>query len=168
MKKRLAAALALVLLVMLFVPAQAVECQYEITQAFVDYLDTQGVKYRWEGVDQDGDEHIRISFGGKNMDPIVTDWYFDNARGRVVVRSWNVIDYSISDYYYVSAALDEANGTYLFVKFYTDDTDNSVTAGYDMPVTGSQDAEQCYEILMRMINILDDVYPQLSKYDITD
>lgn len=166
MKKLVSFVIVLVLFVSI-VPLQslAVNCQYSTTQSFLDYLDMKNVRYTWQGLDSDDDEKIEVTYTGDNMETIRTVWYFDNNPVRVGVRVWNIINFSVKDYYYVLEAVNNVNADYRYIKFYVDTTDNTVTAKFDMPISATNAGELCYDILQRTINIVDDVYAELSEYD---
>ena len=166
MKKIISLAIVLVLIVTA-IPSQsfAADCRYATTQNFLNYLDNRGITYTLKGLDSDDDEVVTIEYTGNNKSSIETRWYFDNDPVRVEVKVWYVIKYSVKDYYYVLEAVNQINSDYRYVKFFADISDNSVTAQFDMPISANNAGEMCYDVLRRMINLIDDAYLSLRKYD---
>lgn len=166
--KKVAAILTAIILAITIIPAKsyAVTCQYPTTQAFVDSLDEEGIRYSWLGVDSDGDEHIRITYNGNNMPSIQTDWYFEKDPQRVSFYVWDIIHFENEDYYDVLDTVNTINKDYRYLCFYIRNKDNSVNANYCMPLIVNSTAALCSDVLHRFINILDDVYVDMQKYDI--
>ena len=156
-----------ILLVLTLVPAKsfAVTCQYPTTQAFVDSLDKEEIRYSWLGVDSDGDEHIRITYNGNNKPSIQTDWYFEKDPQRVSFYVWDIIRFRNEDYYDVLDTVNKINKDYRYLCFYINNNDNSVNANYCMPLIVNSTAALCSEVLHRFVSIVDDAYVDLQKYD---
>ena len=130
--KKIAALLLAILLVMAALPALAVDAQYATTQKYMDYLDANGYKYTYLGVNSDTqNEQVRISYNADNRESVRVNCVFNPDLNRCVLYSWDVIEYDAAMQDLVKVALDSLNGKYYFAKFYTDSSDNTVTAeGY--------------------------------------
>ena len=166
MKKIVAFSTAIILALMIIpTKSYAVTCQYQTTQAFVDSLDEEEIRYSWLGVDNDGDEHIRITYKGDNMPSIQTEWYFEKDPQRVSFYIWDIIFFENEDYYDVLDTVNKINKDYRYLCLFIDSRDNSVNASYCMPLVVNSTAALCSDVLHRFINILDDVYLDLQKYD---
>lgn len=145
-------------------PAHAATAQYKSTQAFVDAMSAEGYKYTLQGVDQDGDELVLTTFDTDNGS-IEIRFYFDQNCENTYIRVWNVIDYDYSDVREVCQALDTLNGEYKFVRFYTDDYDDSVTASLDLIYRNNDVGEICMEGLYYVVNIVEVALADLAPYN---
>ena len=146
MKKTRNIAVLLIALVLSFsvlcAPAYAVTAQYSSTQDFVDAMNEEGYKFTLKGVDQEGDELV------------ITN-----------IRVWNVIDYNQSDFMDVLVAVDKLNSDYNYVRFYTDDYDDSVTAALDLIYRDEDVDDICMEALYYVVNIVEEGLAALAPYD---
>ena len=165
MKKTIITLIAVILVAMLPMQALAATCQYATTQAFTDALDAQGIRYTWKGIDNDDDEQIDISYNGDYKSSIVTHWYFDKDPERIAVRVWNVITYDPDNFYYVLAAVNDANSAYRYCRTYVDTSDNTVTVAFDMPITLDSVPVSCVDMVETVVSIVDEVYNRIRQYD---
>lgn len=166
MRKRITILVALMLLISVF-PAsvKAGAAQYGITQSFLDYLDENGISYVYGGINDDGLEAVDILYKTSNYDPIETNWQFDDEFDRVAVRVYYIIHYQPENLLYVLDAVNKLNSSYRYFRFFTDETDNTVTMAYDMPLDEAASGELCADILARVVDVVDEAYNVLGKYD---
>lgn len=167
MKKRMIAILMVVVFALLSAaPAFAVPSavSYSSTRDFLEVLDSEGVHYTYEGIDSDDDEKVNVSYNITDTS-IAMRIFFDDSRESCHIRVWNLIDYRPEDEGRVIEALDDLNKTYKWIKFYSDKNDNSVTASMDVILRRYDVGEICSEAMHRVVNICDDAYPTLKKFD---
>ena len=164
--KKVCLALCLCALLLLSASAMAVTAQYRSTQNYMDYLDSQGIKYSYMGVQSStNDERVRVSYSGDYMDSIVINCFFDEDGDDCTMVFWNMIDYNAADESAVRAVCDALNKKWRFVRFFTDDSDNSVTVQMDVIFGSVSDAGPIGRIALRkIVNISDEAYPDLKAY----
>ena len=134
----------------------------QIAQIFQDYLDQKDVKYTYYAPEGERNEAMRISFSGKNKDSIVVTFFFDASGDSINVKSFSVAKVPAEKLMDCYVVLNELNAEYRWVKFYID-SDNEITVSGDAIVEPGSAADECMEILVRYINIVDEVYPRIMK-----
>jgi len=144
---------------------EAEGAQYRSTRAFIAAMESEGYSYTLGGVDEDGDELVTTEFEVEGGD-IQLYFYFNSNEENANVRVWNVIDYDVADWANVVQVLDGLNGDYKFVRFYTDDYDNSVTAALDLIYRDNDVGEICLEALYYVLGIVESALPLLAPYAI--
>lgn len=165
MKKIFAAVLAAVMLFSLCTTAFAVSATYTNTKAFIEQMDASNITYTVVGIDDDGDEKITIGNKSKSGDEYVIRCYFNKDNEQVNFRVWNIIDFKENDFGKVLRAVNGLNYKYKWTKLYVDESDNSVTCAMDIIVREGDDAgDIALEAVLRIANILDDVYEELGVY----
>lgn len=165
MKKFLVLALSVLLLVGSALPAYAVAPQYKSTQAFVATLDEKDISYTVVGVDPDEDEHVRVSNTDDNDFSYTINLYFDPNEENCSVRVWNIISYSDADYAKVLRTCNALNYKYKYIRFYADESDNTVTASIDLIYRDHDVGEIVLEAVVHMASILEKGRPDLLVYD---
>ena len=137
--------------------------QYRSTRAFIDALEAEDYSYDYEGIDDDGDELVIVGFNieGGSVD---LRFYFDENEENANVRAWNIIDYELVDWTNVVQVLDGLNGDYNYVRFYTDDYDNSVTAAIDLIFRENDVGAICLEAIYYMVTSVEEALPLLTPY----
>ena len=147
------------------VPSYAVQAQYATTQKFLDVLDENEMKYTWNGITDSGDEKVTFRWAGENSDDITALLYFDDDLDDVSLRVWNLVDFEEADYPLVLKVVNELNHRYRFVRFICDNSDWSVSLEADVPLhDGKESAEIAYDMLVYLVLIADEAYPDLLPY----
>ncbi len=167
-RKLFAVLLALCLVFSLSVPAFAVSAEYSTTKAFLKVMDREKNKYTVEGLDDDEDEKVSVSFTGDNKKDIDVIIFFDKDLDAVSMRSWYVISFEKADLDKVLSVVNQLNSDYKFVKFVVDESDYSVDAKIDCPLRDDRNAgEIAYDALYYVVNIVDEAYLELEEFDIS-
>lgn len=146
------------------VNADYTQAKYSSTMQFLKILDNYDIKYTWQGMDSDDNEIISI---GNNSDVVgnyTIKVFFDDSNENCSIRVWNLIDYKSAMSSSVYAAVNSINYAYKYVKFFADDSDNSVTASIDLIYRDSDIGEICLEALVDIVSIIDKAYPQLEPF----
>lgn len=135
--KKLIAAVLVLLLCLSSVTVLAVEAEYSVTQAFVDYLDEYNVHYQLTTEAAAGKEKLLFTVNDQTIGSYDMQMIFTPESGKVTFRVWNIGSFDdavLADAYRV---VNNLNANYLYVKFYIDENENTVTAEYDLMIAGS-------------------------------
>ena len=126
-------------------------------QIFLNYLDEKGVKYT------DQDEHrLSISVSGKNHKNIVIHVNFDKeGDGIVRLCSWEIANFK-DKFAAGIMACNEMNAQWRWVKFYIDE-DMDVMCEMDARIDEATCASECFELTLRVYDIIDKAYPTFMK-----
>jgi hypothetical protein len=134
----------------------------QAAQNFTSYLDSKGVRYDYHEATSERNEYVKITFGGKNAESVSTTFFFDSNGTSINVKSFSIAKIPSNKLMDMYVSLNELNAQYRWVKFYVD-SDNEVTVSGDVIVDPSNSGTECYEIMIRYISIIDDVYPNIMK-----
>lgn len=124
------------------------------------YFQSEDLKFE---IDGDDDEIIRINFNADNVESVRISLFFDKEDKNVAVRSFNICKVEESKKPRIYQALSKLNEDFRWVKFSVDESDNTVTASIDAVIRMDVAGEICYELVFRMVNIVDDAYPEIMK-----
>ena len=126
--------------------------------AFTSHMDQKGVRYSVES-----ENRVRISYSGDNADSIVVNAFFDkDGEGKVQFIVWHLGKFSESRLAAGMAACNALNAKWRWVKFYLD-SDNEGCADCDALLDESSAGEECMELLLRIVDIVDKAYPDLMR-----
>ena len=165
MMKRLAM-LALVLALLLGMTSSALavpeNVSYDTTKAFLEVLDSEDVKYTYEGIGDSG-EQVRVAF---NLDDgsCVIKFYFNEDNQHCSIRVWNLIDFDESDLSRMYKVCSRINSDYKYTTFYVDESDNSITVSMDLILLGDGAASICDEALYHVASICNEAMASLAPY----
>lgn len=126
---------------------------------FCKHMDDKGIKYRT--VDE---RCVRISYNGDNISSVVVHVIFDKDGGHTVTfRDWEICSFKDDSKYAKGLIVCNAmNAQYRWVKFYLDD-DRDVVAQCDAVVDEDTVGKECMELVLRLVNIVDEAYPNFMK-----
>lgn len=167
MKKLLALTLALVMIFALVgsTTASATAAQYSTTQEFLNLCDQRGTKYTYVGISQStNNEQVRLQWTGDNINSITVNMFFDPDLDAVYLYCWNIINFSSFNTSAVTERVNQLNADTLYVKWWVDTSDNSVTGEISCPVGIGYAGQVAYEAMRQMVLRVDNYYPQLSPY----
>ena len=127
-------------------------------EACMAYLDAQGIKY------QDRNDHvISVGYSCENIHSLDVYLFFDkDGDGLVQLSTWGFAKFSEKNYAKGLISCNEMNSQYRWVKFYLD-SDRDVFATIDARIDMQTVGEECYELIRRMVNIVDNAYPVFMK-----
>lgn len=129
----------------------------EAMKKFTQYLDQEEVKYTVSN-----DHVVRISFHCDNIDSITVTFIFDEDCKSVDIKVWSICKVTADKLPTAYAACNGINDRFRWVKFYVD-KDNEVAASADAVIQLVSCHTECYELLNRTVNIVDEAYPSLMK-----
>lgn len=126
------------------------------------HFDAKEIRYDYYEPNESRNEAIRVSFGAKNKDSISLLLFIDEDGNSINVKSFSVAKVPENKLMDMYVCLNDLNNQYRWVKFYVD-SDNEVTVSGDAIVDEASAGEECLEIVIRYIGIIDDVYPNIMK-----
>lgn len=166
MKKLIAVLLLAVLCTGMMIPAVAETPAYDVTKSFVAVLNENDLAYTFNGKTNTGEEHIQMENEDEHF-AYTINLFFHEDNDRASVYIWNIIEFADADFANVLRAVNELNYSYKYVRFYVDETDNTVTCAMNMILHDNTDAgDIVLEGLLRIASILKVAYPSLSVYNV--
>jgi len=124
---------------------------------FIKFLDAKGVKY--STVD---DKSMKITYGGKNVPSITVAFVFGDDCKDVQMAAFSIVNVPEEKRPEMYRVCSENNKAYRWVKFYLD-KDSDLTAECDAVIRPETCGEECFELLLHMISIVDKAYPSFMK-----
>ena len=132
---------------------------YETTRQFLQYCDDNSIKYTFAGIDDDNQERVTVGYNLTNTAVDVV-FIFDEDQETCALRVWNLIEFDPAGQADVAGAVDTANRSYRWVRFFVDTSDNTVTCAADLYLGKGDAGEICGYLLDRVVNICDIVYDE--------
>ena len=126
------------------------------------FLDEKGVRYDYFARTEERHEAIKVSYNADNKDTISVILFFDDDGRTLNAKSFTIAKVPSAKLMDTYVILNELNYEYRWVKFYID-SDNEVTVAGDAIVSPETVGAECYEIIQRYVNIIDEVYPRIMK-----
>lgn len=133
------------------------------TKQFIELLDAKGTKYTMEAPTKNGKDVMTVSYRGDNMNSIRCTLFFDADCESVALRVFNIVKIPDGKLDSMFAAVNAINNRFRFAKFCIDTDDNTVQAEIDGAFRSQDAGEITRELLLRVVNICDDAYPDLMK-----
>lgn len=124
------------------------------------YFQNENLKF---DIDGDDEEIIRINFNADNVESVRVSLFFDKEDKNVAIRSFNICKVEEAKKAKIYQVMSKLNDDFRWVKFSIDENDNTVTASTDAVIRMDVAGEICYELVFRMVNIVDDAYPEIMK-----
>lgn len=124
------------------------------------YLDSQEIKYTILGEEED---KLSVVSRAENKDSVEIIAFFGEDNTDVCIKSFDVAKFPEAKKADIYKVCNELNADFRWVKFYVDERDNTVTAQEDAVVQLDSCGEECYELMARMVGIIDEGYPKLMK-----
>lgn len=139
---------------------------YSSTRKFLEALTEHDLSYYYKGINDNDQERVEVSIGGDNFDYTINCFFYED-NDTFGMRIWNIIEYHKADFTHVLSACNDLNNEWRYVKFYCDESDNTVTAAIDgVLLNDANDGELAYQYLVKLGIITDDGYPTLSPYHV--
>lgn len=127
-------------------------------KVFIDKLDDEGIKYSLH----DEKPIVYINYQGDNFESLTFTFIFDDDGDSIAIRVYSIAkfdDDQIADAY---EFCNKMNAAFRWLRFYVD-SDNEFTAAIDAVISSDTIGDECYELLARSVNIVDDVYGKLHE-----
>lgn len=165
MKKLASILLALMLLCTALVPAVAEEAVYASTAAFMQTLDENNMIYTYEGVNDSGNEVLIIPMEDDEQGfSFNVTMFFTGDLENATLYVWNLINYDPAYVYEVAYACNQCNYNSTYMKFYADETDNTVTAERWVIFRDHDVAEIVGEAFGGLLKEIENFYSVLAPY----
>ena len=126
------------------------------------YIESQGKKCNI----QDGhDDVLWMGFRTDNIEAIKIYMIFDKEREDFIVsfKAFNVCKFPAEKTELMYKVCSQMNRQYRWVKFYVDESDNTITCQDDAMIQLETAGKECLDLVARMVQICDTVYPELMK-----
>ena len=133
------------------------------TRQFIDAMEAKGIKYQDKGSLSNGKDVIIVSYSGDNMPSIQVQFFFDEDCESVALRVFDILKIPADRMGSMLSVLNAQNVRFRFARFVLDSNDNTVQVEMDIPFRKYDVGDICLEMLSRMVNICDEVYPTLMK-----
>ncbi len=128
-------------------------------QSYISYLESKSLKYSVEELESD--TAVTIGFDMSNTSLRVRI-FFDDDNMHVALRCFGFVKIKQEQFANALMTCNKCNQDYRWVKFVIDD-DMDINA-YDDAVTSPDAAgEEVFELMTRMLSIVDDCYPIFMK-----
>lgn len=125
---------------------------HKILKLFASYMDLKDIKYT---INEDSN-YISIVFtNGDHYDKVTILVVADEDGNSIAVRSYSLKQYNARQLADAYAFCNRLNEHFRWVRFYLD-SDNELTAAVDAVVTPSTAGAECFELMARTLNIIDD------------
>ncbi len=131
-------------------------------EKFTKFLDEKGLRYEYFERKEGRNEAVRIGYKAENAESISVMFFFDDNERSINVKSFSIVKVPADKLLDIYVLLNGLNCEYRWVKFYVDD-DNEVTVSGDAIIDLNSVGEECFEMMLRYIHIIDEVYPRLMK-----
>lgn len=124
-------------------------------QIFAHFLDEQEIRYEIRN-----EKTLSITYTGDNAPEIRVLFIFGDDGREVAIRCFSVAkvpDNKLAKAYELCSKL---NDDWRWVKFFVD-SDNEITAADDAVIEPNTLGEECFELLVRCVRIVDKAYPEI-------
>ncbi len=166
MKRMVSSVLALLLVLSLSGVALAVpsEVEYRSTRRFLELMDDQGVKYIHEGLDEEQDEVVRITYRLEDEN-VSFRLCFSEDGEHCAIYAWDLAAFDPADTDRVLREVNSLNRQYHACVFTVDETEATVTACADVIFRTTGSDEICYEALQGMARVVNAALGVLLPYE---
>ncbi len=120
-------------------------------------LDEKGIRYR-----EPEDGILTISYGGHNINDIDVIVDIDPDEGKIQLICYSIGKFEQEQFAKALIACNACNARFRWVKFSVDE-DNEIVVRADAILDEETCGEECFELVVRMIQIIDDAYPAFMK-----
>ncbi len=128
--------------------------------SFINALDAKNLKYDVE--EGDGHTLVSISTGAENMTSIRVNLFIDDDNSHVSLCVIGFIRVKPENFANALIACNSCNQKYRWVKFVIDD-DMDINAMDDAVTNPDSAGEELFELMVRMMQVVDDSYPVFMK-----
>lgn len=126
---------------------------------FTSYLETKGVNAR---IMDDEEKVVRVGWKLENTSISILFFFSDDCED-VAIRGSEFVTIPKDKVEKIYKVLNACNNKFRWVKFTMDEEDCEVRVEADAVIQLDSCAEECFELMLRMSNIVDDAYPEFMK-----
>lgn len=121
------------------------------------YLDQEGIIYK------DGNEDVlSVTYSGEQLSEIRILIAFDTEDAKAEFSCFSIGKFDEEQFPKGLIACNSCNARYRWAKFYIDD-ENYVGVRADAILDEDSCGEECLELIIRLVNIVDEAYPVFMK-----
>ena len=121
----------------------------------MEHLDGKNVRYTYKPLEKS--ELVSIGYEGDNMKDMNFMFFFDKDGESVSVKCFAIDQFGANDLARGIVCSNKLNNKYRWIKFYIDE-DNEAAASIDAVITAKSAGDVCFELLIRMLDIVDEAY----------
>lgn len=163
--KKLLTLILVTMMLLTTVSAFAEAPQYSSTKYFTAKMDAEDEIYTVLGVDEEkGREYVTYEYKLDNGEEIEVLIVFNDSNENCAMYIWNLITYADQDFSKVLRTVNSLNSEYRFANFYADEEDNTINVSADAIFRSNDVGKICYELLERMLEIVNDEYATVAVY----
>ena len=127
-------------------------------EKFVQFLAAKGVKY----IDHD-ERVVELRYGAENITSLRILVFFDrNNENAVHFVGTDICTFKDEKIPAALVTCNQLNGKFRWIKFYIDE-DQEMRAEADAVLDINSVGEECYELVGRLVGIVDEAYPDIMK-----
>lgn len=125
------------------------------------YFDSHGLHYEILG---DNGEALRAGFKMDNRaEGLKVLMIFDNDTKGCKVCAYDIVKFSDAKKEVMYRVCNSLNAKYRWIKFFVDESDNTITAQDDAVIELDSCGEEVLQCCLQLVNIVDDAYPEIMK-----
>lgn len=128
--------------------------------AAVAYMENKGWHCK---LSDDNERIVRLSFKADNKESIDVLLAFDENERSVTLKCYNICKFAEEKKAAMYKLCSEVNADFRWLKFYVDESDNTITGQVDAVIQVESCGDECYELVCRSVSIVDEAYPQFMK-----
>ncbi len=106
---------------------------------------------------------IHVGFKTDNKDHVEVNVIFDDDGTTMGLRSFNFCKFAEDKRPAMYKTCSEMNKQFRWVKFFVDESDNTITLADDAVIQAESCGPEVWELICRMVGIADDAYPNFMK-----
>jgi len=133
-----------------------------VAQNFISVLESKQLRYDYNPATETRNENVIVGFSADNVKNLRLIFFFDGNGRSVNIKCFSICKVPDEKLINVFVILNKLNYDYRWVKYYLDD-DNEVTLSGDAILDDDSSGDECFEILVRYVNILDECFPEIMK-----
>ncbi len=137
---------------------------YKASKLIAEAFDEKGIKYGGQIEEHDDASAVEAGFRIDNGPLVMARFFSSDDDNDVAVRVFGIINVKEEKRQQMLQQINAANCKMRYIKFLLDE-DGDVNAEYDFPakLADEQVGEVAVEIFIRLMKILDDVYPDFMR-----
>ncbi len=133
----------------------------ETAKRFTEHLEANAMKFQANDL-ENGNAHVKVGFRCDNMATISIHFSFDGDDDNVSLKVYSIAKVPEDKYSIMTNICSEVNRDYRWICFYLDN-DLELTAQMDGIITPDTAVPVSYELMQRMVNIVDNVYHRFMQ-----
>lgn len=109
------------------------------------------------------EEVMSASYSMDNRDGLTVYMFFNDEASTVKARAVDITKFPENKKEMMYKVCNTLNADYRFLKFFVDESDNTITADIDAIVDMDTVGEEVFRLAIKVANIVDEAYPDMQK-----